>query len=75
MPSPLPAGWGPAVLASGISKALVNTAAGLSVALPALGMHHFFKHRLTLIGLALEREVNRVFDEVLIQPEADRDAH
>ncbi|WP_457417634.1 MotA/TolQ/ExbB proton channel family protein [Roseateles sp. P5_E7] len=65
----------PAVLASGISKALVNTAAGLSVALPALGMHHFFKHRLTLIGLALEREVNRVFDEVLIQPEAARDAH
>lgn len=56
----------PAVLAGGISKALVNTAAGLSVALPALGMHHFFKHRLTLIGLALEREVNRVFDEVLI---------
>lgn len=65
----------PAVLASGISKALVNTAAGLSVALPALGMHHFFKHRLTLIGLALEREVNRVFDEVLIDSEAEHDAH
>ncbi|HEY0953636.1 MAG TPA: MotA/TolQ/ExbB proton channel family protein [Roseateles sp.] len=56
----------PALLAGGISKALINTAAGLAVALPALGMHHFFKHRLTLIGLALEREVNRVFDEVLI---------
>jgi len=56
----------PALLAGGISKALVNTAAGLSVALPSLGMHHFFKHRLTLIGLTLEREVNRVFDEVLI---------
>ena len=40
-----------------------------AVALPALGMHHFFKHRLTLIGLAIEREVNRVFDEVLITPE------
>lgn len=65
----------PAVLASGISKALVNTAAGLSVALPALGMHHFFKHRLTLIGLALEREVNRVFDEVLIEAGAEHDAH
>ena len=65
----------PALLAGGISKALVNTAAGLSVALPALGMHHVFKHRLTLIGLTMEREVNRVFDEVLIQPEVDRDAH
>jgi len=60
----------PALLAGGISKALVNTAAGLSVALPSLGMHHFFKHRLTLIGLTIEREVNRVFDEVLITPEA-----
>lgn len=64
----------PALLAGGISKALVNTAAGLSVALPALGMHHVLKHRLTLIGLAMEREVNRVFDEVLILAEADRDA-
>lgn len=65
----------PALLAGGISKALVNTAAGLAVALPALGMHHFFKHRLTLIGLSIERQVNRVFDEVLILPEAERDAH
>ena len=46
----------PALLAGGISKALVNPAAGLSVALPALGLHHFFKHRLTLIGLAIERD-------------------
>ena len=64
----------PALLAGGISKALVNTAAGLSVALPSLGMHHFFKHRLTLIGLRIEREVNRVFDEVLITPEGGGDA-
>ena len=56
----------PALLAGGISKALVNTAAGLCVALPSLAMHHFFKHRLTLIGLDIERQVNRVFDEVLI---------
>ena len=64
----------PALLAGGISKALVNTAAGLTVALPSLGMHHFFKHRLTLIGLEIEREVNRVFDDVLITPEGG-DAH
>jgi biopolymer transport protein ExbB len=60
----------PALLAGGISKALVNTAAGLSVALPSLGMHHFFKHRLTLIGLEMEREVNRVFDDVLMAEHA-----
>jgi biopolymer transport protein ExbB len=61
----------PALLAGGISKALVNTAAGLTVALPSLGMHHFFKHRLTLIGIEIERQVNRVFDEVLITDASD----
>jgi biopolymer transport protein ExbB len=50
------------LLASGISKALVNTAAGLSVALPALALHHFFRHRLTLGGLVLEEQLERVLD-------------
>ncbi|MRV71826.1 MotA/TolQ/ExbB proton channel family protein [Duganella sp. FT92W] len=50
----------PALLAGGISKALVNTAAGLCVALPALGMHHFFKHRTALLALTLEQDVNRL---------------
>ncbi|MGM9486596.1 MotA/TolQ/ExbB proton channel family protein [Ideonella sp. YS5] len=60
----------PALLAGGISKALVNTAAGLTVALPALGMHHFFKHRLATLGLALERQVNALINQrFLPQPE------
>ncbi len=50
------------LLAGGISKALVNTAAGLSVALPALALHHFFRHRLTVGGLALEEQLERVLD-------------
>ena len=50
------------LLAGGISKALVNTAAGLSVALPALALHHFFRHRLTIGGLALEEQLERVLD-------------
>ncbi|WP_457447839.1 MotA/TolQ/ExbB proton channel family protein [Roseateles sp. P5_E4] len=53
----------PALLAGGISKALVNTAAGLTVALPALGMHHFFKHRLATLGLALERQINALINQ------------
>jgi len=53
----------PALLAGGISKALVNTAAGLTVALPALGMHHFFKHRLATLGLALEQQINGLLEE------------
>ncbi len=50
------------LLAGGISKALVNTAAGLSVALPSLALHHFFRHRLTVCGLALEEQLDRVLD-------------
>ncbi len=60
-----------ALLAGGISKALVNTAAGLAVALPALGFHHFFRHRLAVSGLALEDEVERVLDDCL--REGDRE--
>ena len=63
----------PALLAGGISKALINTAAGLSVALPALGMHHFFKNRVTLLSLSLEEKINLLISECLmtedIQPE------
>jgi len=51
------------LLAGGISKALVNTASGLAVALPALGMHHFLKHRVATLGLALERQVNRLLHD------------
>jgi biopolymer transport protein ExbB len=53
----------PALLAGGISKALINTAAGLSVALPALGMHHFFKNKTTSLGLSLEKQVNELLNE------------
>jgi biopolymer transport protein ExbB len=53
----------PALLAGGISKALINTAAGLSVALPALGMHHFLKHRSALFGLVLEKNINQLINQ------------
>lgn len=53
----------PALLAGGISKALINTAAGLAVALPALGMHHYFKHRLATLGLALEQDINALINQ------------
>jgi biopolymer transport protein ExbB len=54
----------PTLLAGGISKALVNTAAGLSVALPSLAMHHFFRNRMVNIGITLERQLGRLLDEV-----------
>jgi len=65
----------PTLLAGGISKALVNTAAGLSVALPALAMHHFLRHRLAGIGFALELQLNRVLDNLSDVPLENRHAH
>lgn len=53
----------PTLLAGGISKALVNTACGLAVALPALAMHHYFKHRVSLLGLRLERQINALLEK------------
>jgi biopolymer transport protein ExbB len=71
----------PALLAGGISKALVNNAAGLSVALPALGLHHHFKHRLVDVGIALDAQVNQLFDDAVLrgatpgEPLGERHAH
>ncbi len=59
----------PALLAGGISKALINTAAGLTVALPALGLHHFFKGRLAAHSLALERQVNALINAWFMHPD------
>lgn len=52
----------PALLAGGISKALVCTAAGLTVALGALAAHHFFRHRVVAYGLQLEQAVTAMLD-------------
>ncbi len=46
------------LLAGGISKALVTTAGGLALAIPALGAYHYFKSRTTTHSMALERDVN-----------------
>ena len=65
----------PSLLAGGISKALVNTAAGLSVALPSLAMHHFFRNRMVNIGITLERQVGRLLDETRSREHAREHSH
>lgn len=60
----------PALLAGGISKALINTACGLCVALPALAMHHFFKNRQAFFGLTLERKINSLINEWFLGTDA-----
>lgn len=48
------------LLGGDISKALITTAAGLAIAIPALAMYHFFKSRTQLYGIMLEEEVGEL---------------
>jgi len=48
------------LLAGGISKALVTTALGLIISIPALGLYHYFKNRTQKFASSLERDVNEL---------------
>ena len=47
----------PTVLASGISQALITTAAGLSVAIPALIFYNFFQKKIEKAMIDMEKNV------------------
>jgi biopolymer transport protein ExbB len=50
------------VLAGGISQALITTAAGLSVAIPALIFHRFFLRRIDELIVTMEQEAGKLVD-------------
>jgi biopolymer transport protein ExbB len=50
------------VLAGGISEALITTAAGLTVAIPALAMHRYFIGKIDGIVVELEQETIKLVD-------------
>jgi biopolymer transport protein ExbB len=60
-------------MAGGIGEALVCTAAGISVAVPAYIFHRYFRSRVTGYGLVMERELQVMLD-TLEQPVAARGA-
>lgn len=49
-------------LAGGISKALITTAAGLSVAIPAMISHRFFLRRMDALVVTMEQEAVKLVD-------------
>jgi biopolymer transport protein ExbB len=51
-----------AVLAGCISKALITTAAGLCVAIPAMICHRFFQRRIDAIVVTMEEEAIKLVD-------------
>ena len=51
-----------AVLAGGISEALITTAAGLTVAIPALIFHRYFERRVDSLTVTMEDQAIRLVD-------------
>jgi biopolymer transport protein ExbB len=56
----------PAILAGGISEALITTAAGLAVAIPSLIAYRFLRGRVDGLAMQIEKEAIR-FIEALLQ--------
>lgn len=52
----------PQVLAGGISEALITTAAGLTVAIPAMMAHRFFVRRVDTLVVTMEQEAVKLVD-------------
>ncbi len=52
----------PSVLASGISQAMITTAAGLTVAIPSLIFYRFFRRKVDSIVVVMEREAIKMVD-------------
>ncbi|MEM6709017.1 MAG: MotA/TolQ/ExbB proton channel family protein, partial [Pseudomonadota bacterium] len=50
------------LLAGGISQALITTAAGLSVAIPAMIFHRFFLRRVDELMVSMEQEASKLVD-------------
>jgi biopolymer transport protein ExbB len=59
------------VLAGGISQALITTAAGLSVAIPALIFHRFFLRRIDELVVTMEQEAGKLVD--ILQGDRDEE--
>lgn len=60
-----------AVLAGGISEALITTAAGLTVGIPALFFHRFFTRRIEEISINMEQQAIKLVDAVHGEREVD----
>lgn len=54
----------PSVLAGGISEALITTAAGLSVGIPSLIFHRYFRGRVNELTISMEQEALHVIELV-----------
>lgn len=61
----------PAMLAGGISKALITTAGGLVVAIPAMVMHRYFVRHIASVTVEMEQQAIKLVDIVHGDREVD----
>ncbi|MCC5844552.1 MAG: MotA/TolQ/ExbB proton channel family protein [Verrucomicrobia bacterium] len=65
---------GASLLADSIAKALITTAVGLMIAVPALFLHHLFKRKIQSLTRVLESELGRLnrrwLRDVIVEPAA-----
>jgi len=61
----------PSLLANGISKALVTTAGGIFVAIPAMIMHRYFIRHITTVAVDMEQQAIKLVDIVHGDREVD----
>ena len=61
----------PSLLASGISKALITTAGGLFVAIPAMIMHRYFVRHISTMAVEMEQQAIKLVDIVHGDREVD----
>jgi biopolymer transport protein ExbB len=61
----------PTMLAGGISKALITTAGGIAVAIPAMIMHRYFARHITTITVEMEQQAIKLVDIVHGDREVD----
>lgn len=62
----------PSALSGGIAEALITTAAGLTVAIPALYFHRFFRGRVDALVIAMEQEALKLVEVLHGEREQDQ---
>ncbi len=58
---------GATILAGSISKALITTALGLIIAIPAMAMYHWFKYKIQVINKTLDEQMEVLINEWLLK--------
>lgn len=61
----------PGALAGGISQALITTAAGLSVAIPALMFYRYFRGKVDMLVVRMEQEATKMIEVMHGEREQD----